>query len=291
MSKPTKKASAEPHSVKLGVDMRSSTKCRTAFAAGFCKAAEIAGVSPRSLARRAIMGYGLSKQAQVFSSDGKTVTLSRGQTPGHVVSAYNKAHPGSKMTVQQFLKANGNLAANKFRADKAYNMPMPSPAAAVSAQPVAKAAPAPAPAPTQSPSEGPIGFRQNNPGNLRSDGKTRWQGATGVPAAGEFLSFSSPYHGVRAMARTLNNYGRLHNINSLEGVINRYAPAKENNQAAYLSSVRKRMGLKPGARLDLTDAGTLQKLVPAMGAHEIGPKYFATYNPSLVSNAVSRAMR
>jgi hypothetical protein len=239
------------------------------------------------------LAYGLAgqeKKAQAFSQDGKTVTLSKGQTPSHVVAAYNKAHPSSKITVPQFLKANGNLAATKFRAGKAYSIPVSSPVSAVSAKPAAKPAPTPAPA-AVAPSAGPMGFRQNNPGNLRSDGKTRWQGSTGVPAAGEFLTFSNPYQGVRAMARTLFNYGRRHKIDSLEGVVNRYAPAKENNQSAYLASVRQKTGLKPGARIDLTDEATLQKLVPAMGSHEIGPRYFSTYDPSMVSNAVARAVR
>lgn len=272
-----------------GLDARNDRSAHAAARAGFT---EQEFKKPHKY-RRFVMTRGeaermldkAEKQAQVFSQDGRTVTLSKGQTPGHVVRAYNRDNPGSRITVQQFLKANGNLAATKFRAGKAYNMPVSTAAATVPSKPVAIAAPAPAP------SAGPIGFRQNNPGNLRSDGKTLWQGATGVPAAGEFLTFSSPYHGVRAMARTLFNYGRLHNINSLEGVVDRYAPASENNQAAYLSSVRQKTGLKPGARLDLTDEGTLQRLVPAMGAHEIGPQYFSTYSPALVSNAVARAMR
>ena len=263
-------------------------------------------IRPRDWKRRGLLDflrYGHEKKAQAFSQDGKTVTLSRGQTPSHVVRAYNKAHPNSKITVPQFLKANNNLAATRFRAGKAYNMPTTTPATAVPAKtvaaPVRPAVPAAKPVPTvpaapvkpvAAPVAGPLGFRQHNPGNLRSDGKTLWQGASGVPAAGKFLTFKDPYSGVRAMSRVIRNYGKLHKIDTLRGVVNRYAPAVENNQKAYMSAVSKSTGFKPDDKINLTNEATLQKLVPAMGSYEIGPRYFSTYNPSLVSNAVSRAV-
>lgn len=48
-------------------EVKSAEANEEAYAEGFCKAAELIGVSTRSLVRRAAMGAGLSKQAQAVS--------------------------------------------------------------------------------------------------------------------------------------------------------------------------------------------------------------------------------
>jgi hypothetical protein len=161
--------------------------------------------------------------------------------------------------------------------------PAPKPAPKPVASPVAK------PAARPRPTTGPIGYRQNNPGNLRSDGRTKWNGAVGNAPAGQFLTFDTPEHGIRAMARTLYNYGAKHGLNTPEAVVGRYAPPSENSTKAYLSAIEKQTGFKPGQKIDLTSEDTLQRLVPAMGTHEIGGRYFNSYDPSVVSNAVASA--
>lgn len=139
------------------------------------------------------------------------------------------------------------------------------------------------------PTTGPIGYRQNNPGNLRSDGKTKWNGAVGSTPSGQFLTFDTPEHGIRAMARTLYNYGAKHGLKTPDAVVGRYAPPSENSTKAYLSAIEKLTGFKPNQKIDLTSEDVLQKLVPAMGSHEIGGRYFNAYDPSVVSNAVASA--
>jgi len=253
---------------------------------------KIASIAIASLAYGAA---GQEKKAQAFSQDGKTVTLSRDQTPSHVVAAYNKANPDNKITVSQFLEANGNLKATRFRAGKAYNMPTAAPRPVVKpVSPVTRVSPAPKSTAANAVAQatGPVGFRNNNPLNLKSDGKTKWNGATGVPTKGDFLGFKDYSSGIRAGARTLYNYGRLHNIDTVNGVLNRFAPVKDknNNNANYASHIQKRTGIAPNQKINLRDEATLQKLVPAMGSFEIGPKFFNTYNTTSVSNAVHNAI-
>lgn len=161
--------------------------------------------------------------------------------------------------------------------------PAPKPAPKPVATPVAK------PAAKSRPAAGPVGYRQNNPGNLRSDGRTKWNGAVGNTPAGQFLTFDTPEHGIRAMARTLYNYGAKHGLNTPEAVVGRYAPPSENSTKAYLSAIEKQTGFKPNQKIDLTSEDILQRLVPAMGTHEIGGRYFNSYDPSVVSNAVASA--
>lgn len=256
-----------------------------------------------SLYKIALILLSLNKSAQAFSQDGKTVTLAKGQTPTYVVQSWNKANPAKKITVPQFLQANGNLPATKYRYGKAYSMPTVATGPTVKpVTPAAKPATAPKPAPKPAPqpvatnavaqATGPVGFRNNNPLNLKSDGKTRWNGSTGVPAEGEFLEFNDYSSGIRAGARTLYNYGKLHNINTVAGVLDRFAPVKDNNKnnSNYASHIQTHTGIAPDQKINLMDEAILQKLVPAMGSFEIGPKLFNAYNTTSISNAVHSAI-
>lgn len=160
--------------------------------------------------------------------------------------------------------------------------------ASATAAPAAPAAPAPARARRTRASRVPRGYTANNPGNIRSDGVTQWEGAN-LPAEGEFLTFDTPHHGIRALARILRNYGRRHGINTVEGAVGRYAPPSENDTGAYAAGVRNLTGIRPNQEIDLTDVNTVQRLVPAFMSREIGPNYAGTYSPSVVSNAVNAA--
>lgn len=87
----------------------------------------------------------------------------------------------------------------------------------------------------------PRGIRNNNPGNIRWDGKTQWQGLAGVDDAG-FVIFDTPENGIRAMARVLASYGRR-GVVTVADIIRTWAPPNENNTPAYIASVETRTGL------------------------------------------------
>ncbi|MFW7525314.1 structural protein P5 [Vibrio ostreicida] len=75
------------------------------------------------------------------------------------------------------------------------------------------------------------GLRNNNPGNIEHDG-TAWRGLVGND--GRFIIFDRAENGIRAIARILNSYERLHGITTLEGIISRWAPPVENNTESYI---------------------------------------------------------
>jgi len=121
----------------------------------------------------------------------------------------------------------------------------------------------------------PLGLRNNNPGNLR-----RWKD---TPIVSGFAAFDSPADGLRAMAGNLRAYQRM-GLTSLDQIISRWAPASENNTAAYISAVSKATGFGAGDALNLNDPEVMQKLMAAMIKQEQG------YNPfssAELSSAIS----
>jgi len=115
----------------------------------------------------------------------------------------------------------------------------------------------------------PRGYRNNNPGNIRGSDQYQWQGQVGTDAQG-FVRFENMAYGFRALAVLLRNYGRLHGIASVRGVIERYAPAVENNTGAYVEHVAQRLGVAPDDYLDLSDQRILGELAAVIAHHENG---------------------
>lgn len=119
----------------------------------------------------------------------------------------------------------------------------------------------------------PRGERNNNPGNIRL-GATRWQGQIdGTDPA--FVTFATPQDGIRALAKLLRNYQTIHGLRTVRAIIARYAPASENNTAAYVGAVAAALGVSPDAPIDLNNDATLQQLVAAIIAHENGRNVYA----------------
>ena len=119
----------------------------------------------------------------------------------------------------------------------------------------------------------PRGVRNNNPGNVMKGGKG-WQGEVQGDDP-RYASFATPEAGIRAMGKTLLTYQDKHGINTVEGLISRWAPATENNTAAYVATVAKAAGVKPDAALDLREGDTLGKLTRAMIQVENGKQPYS----------------
>jgi hypothetical protein len=83
---------------------------------------------------------------------------------------------------------------------------------------------------------------QFNVGNLRPVGSS-----TG------FQQPSSFEEGIKAMDTQLGIYGSKHKINTLRGVISRYAPPSENDTENYINFVSQKTGLKPDQEIDLSN--------------------------------------
>lgn len=127
------------------------------------------------------------------------------------------------------------------------------------------------------------GIRNNNPGNIRWDKKTQWLGQIGVDDKG-FVIFSQPQYGIRAIARTLTNYEKLHGLNTVRGIIGRWAPPKENITAAYIRSVSSKLGVSPDEPLNLQEI--MPVLVSAIIHHENGKQ---PYTMTELETGISRA--
>jgi hypothetical protein len=134
---------------------------------------------------------------------------------------------------------------------------------------------------TAPPVTGGYGVPLHNPGNLR-----HWPGVPEVNRGGKlgsFANFATDQEGLNAMAQNLLTYSR-HGLNTLNSIISTWAPSSENNTAAYIADISKKMGVGAGSTLDLTNPGTLTELMKDMIHHEQGRD---PYNSKLISDAAT----
>lgn len=83
----------------------------------------------------------------------------------------------------------------------------------------------------------PRGIRNANPGNIRPSERYVWRGQKGVDPD-KYCIFEAPIYGIRAMAIIIVNYIEHHDIDTIEGVINRWSgdtPIIKNAYADYVS--------------------------------------------------------
>ena len=135
------------------------------------------------------------------------------------------------------------------------------------------------------------GVRNNNPGNIDYNPRNRWQGQVGLEAAPlnggrpRFAVFQTHEYGIRALAALLTVYQDRHDLRTVQGIINRWAPpADNNNTGAYVRAVASKVGVAPDARVDLHTYEHLRPLVEAIIAHELGGNPYA-------GNEIDNALR
>lgn len=125
------------------------------------------------------------------------------------------------------------------------------------------------------------GIRNNNAGNIRASRADTWDGQTGIDDAG-FAIFKSSEWGVRALAKLLLNYERLHGLNTVSGIIERYAPPVENKTGSYVKSVADKLGLDSHTSFNV--AHYLPRLMKAIIQHENG---INPYSDELIKNGIA----
>lgn len=114
----------------------------------------------------------------------------------------------------------------------------------------------------------PRGIRNNNPGNLNFAGQAGASKEGGEN--GRFAVFSSMRDGVAALYRQLQLYIKR-GSNTIEAIVNKYAPAGDNNNvAAYIQQLVKETGKKAGDALSGGDTETVFKLIRGIINHENG---------------------
>lgn len=123
-------------------------------------------------------------------------------------------------------------------------------------------------APTQVADTGvPRGIRNNNPLNIEAGDFTKRQpGFAG--SDGRFARFETPEHGVAAANKLLDIYDQKHDLNTVAGIVNRWAPPSDgNNTMAYATDVAGKLGLDPNAPIPKE---MRPQLIAAMAQHENG---------------------
>lgn len=111
------------------------------------------------------------------------------------------------------------------------------------------------------------GYRNNNPGNIRLNPLIKWEGEIkGTDTS--FVTFKNMTYGIRALMKLLSNY-KKRGYNTIELILNRYAPANENNTTGYIQKVSTYTGIPKNQNLVL-DQMQMVKLARAIVKVEIG---------------------
>lgn len=128
------------------------------------------------------------------------------------------------------------------------------------------------------------GERNKNPGNIN-----KGQGFKGEVDGDDprFATFESDVMGIRAITIILLAYWNKHNINTVQGIIGRWAPSIENNTSAYAIDVANRLDIAMTDTLDMYDPETLVKLTKAIIFHENGR---CNYSDQTIEDAVKSAI-
>ena len=96
-------------------------------------------------------------------------------------------------------------------------------------------------------------MRNCNPLNIRRVAGTRWKGQRAEQTDREFVQFSSVEYGIRAAFCILDTYRRKYQATCVEDIITRWAPASENDTAAYINGVCRLTGFGGKERLAESD--------------------------------------
>lgn len=89
------------------------------------------------------------------------------------------------------------------------------------------------------------------------------------------------------MGKLLLTYQRKHGLKTVKAIISRWAPAVENDTAAYVRAVEANTGTLPGADVDLTLAPVMVGFVKAIIHHE-NAGY--AYPDAVLAEGVRRAL-
>lgn len=117
------------------------------------------------------------------------------------------------------------------------------------------------------------GLRNNNPGNLVRT-SSAWQGKVPFPQSKDvkFEQFTAVKFGIRAMLKDL-----IHDINNgkntVNKLINEYAPSSENDTKAYIIKVCQTLGVQPNDKLTSINSSFLTMLARSIMKVELGKSH------------------
>ena len=116
------------------------------------------------------------------------------------------------------------------------------------------------------------GERNNNLLNIRQANQN-WNGEIGDD--GEFVQFEDTTSGLGAADKLLNNYNELYGINTVNGIINRFAPPNENDTSNYAGFVSDQTGYGLDVPLDIANPIIRANILSSMAKMESNVDYSA----------------
>lgn len=134
----------------------------------------------------------------------------------------------------------------------------------------------------------PRGIANNNPLNIRENEQSDfdWVGEQVNDVDPSFEEFTSAFYGIRAAARTLKTYRDKYGLNTVAGVVSRWAPPSDNNPTQkYIEFVASKSGVTPNQVLNVSN---YPKVVAAMIHFENG---FNPYELSEITSAVNAGFK
>lgn len=126
----------------------------------------------------------------------------------------------------------------------------------------------------------PRGVRNHNPLNIKQTDEV-WRGQVRCDD-GVFACFDSAFYGIRAGAIVLHTYHHIHGIDSLRGMVERWAPSHENDTEAFYGFVKDQM-----EGVSTIGPENLDRLLEALILAENG---IVPYSPQLIREAVDVAL-
>ena len=112
------------------------------------------------------------------------------------------------------------------------------------------------------------GIRNNNPLNIRIGNV--WLGEVQENTDLEFEQFVSMEYGLRAAFILLRRYINHYKLNTINKIIQRWAPSKENDTSKYCLVVCKRTGIPGDQIISFSDRDVMCSIVKAMAYVECG---------------------
>ena len=113
------------------------------------------------------------------------------------------------------------------------------------------------------------GLDNCNPGNIRRS-RVNYRGERHPSTDAAFKQFESMEWGYRAMFVLLDTYRLKHGLNTLQSMLNRYAPPSENNTTEYINFVSSRTKIADISQVDTRNEKQMIPIVAAMSKIENG---------------------
>ena len=109
------------------------------------------------------------------------------------------------------------------------------------------------------------GLQNCNPGNIRQS-KVRYKGEVRPSRDSAFKQFESLAWGYRAIFVLLDTYRIRYGLDTIRGMISRWAPPSENHTETYIRAVADAVGIPDGQPLDTRDRTTMLRMAAAVSS-------------------------